>query len=658
MSQDIVLQLASYQIVDPSLNAGLLYPNVNVISNSEWIVSLTEDITINQLDTLVLKQGYLDTRQTNSGSIVIAEDIELSLTYYFYEMLPPDMWSQTVGTGASSTINYQLVAAPYTSNLVGGWGNNYAFNDINGNPITCIDAHLLDYRYDQSGKITNVAGTNQSLGFEIPMIYTSPPQGAAGATSTFAQSTPVTKTWNYILAAGAYTYDELALTITTAMAQMPNPLNTANIFDPTPNNTGNSFLRSDVTLAFGSRESVADPLANFQPMGVSNVLCEFLADQRIPYNLLNVDFSGCSLTNPFTMVNGTTFFDRANYATSDAWQYVSVFNQQTIGASEISLTYNDGASQFQFDYTHTPIQALGQRVAPQGGNQPASSDTGVPVESVMLVGTMNNINTSLAAVNSIFAPSANLNMCRYTKQSGIIFQSMQPTSFWQDILGFNVANMCVTPQQIVNNEITFQQFKTLTTEGFLGQVNNIDFTGYITKPPPTTTQSYPYIPFGACGAPTGSGVATNISIYQQLVMNTYAKRSAGVPDTTYPFTFSNIATIPITADEPPLGSLDSTGHSLVEITGYQSKLIGSQDTFQVKGIISNYYQSQGAFTTQPFEDSARYTHIGEPYVFNQLRVRILDPFTMSNLQGLGSNNCIYLQLTKNYTEAEIAQIQT
>jgi len=658
MSQDIVLQLASYQIVDPSLNAGLLYPNVNVISNSEWIVSLTEDITINQLDTLVLKQGYLDTRQTNSGSIVIAEDIELSLTYYFYEMLPPDMWSQPVGTGASSTINYQLVAAPYTSNLVGSWGNNYDFNDASGNPITCVDARVLDYRYDQSGKITNVSGTNQSLGFEIPMIYTSPPQGAVGATSTFAQSTPVTKTWNYILSAGAYTYDELALQITTAMAQMPNPLSTANIFDPTPNNTGNSFLRSDVTLAFGDRNSVGDPLANNQIMGVSNVLCEFLADQRIPYNLLNNSFANCSLTNPFTMVNGTTFFDRVNYATSDTWQYVSVFNQQTIGASEISLTYNDGASQFQFDYTHTPIQALGQRVSPQGGNQPASSDTGVPVESVMLVGTMNNINTSLAAIGSIYQPSANLNMCRYTKQSGIIFQSMQPTSFWQDILGFNVANMCITPQQIVNNEITFQQFKTLTTEGFLGQVNNIDFTGYITKPPPTATQSYPYIPFGACGNPTGSGVATNISIYQQLVMNTYAKRNTNVPDTTYPFTFSNIATIPITADEPPLGSLDSTGHSLVEITGYQSKLIGSQDTFQVKGIISNYYQSQGAFTTQPFEDSARYTHIGEPYTFNQLKVRILDPFTMTNLQGLGSNNCIYLQLTKNYTQSEIAQIQT
>ena len=658
MSQDIVLQLASYQMVDPSLNSGLLYPNVNVISNSEWIVSLTEDVTINQLDSLVLKQGYLDTRQTNSGSIVIAEDIELSLTYYFYEMLPPDMWSQPVGTGASSTINYQLVAAPYTSNLVGSWGNNYDFNDASGNPITCVDARVLDYRYDQSGKITNVAGTNQSLGFEIPMIYTTPPQGAAGATSTFAQSTPVTKTWNYILAAGAYTYDELALQITTAMAQMPNPLSTANIFDPTPNNTGNSFLRSDATLAFGGRNSVGDPLANNQIMGVSNVLCEFLADQRIPYNLLNNSFANCSLTNPFTMVNGTTFFDRVNYATSDAWQYVSVFNQQTIGASEISLTYNDGASQFQFDYTHTPIQALGQRVSPQGGNQPASSDTGVPVESVMLVGTMNNINTSLAAIDSIYAPSANLNMCRYTKQSGIIFQSMQPTSFWQDILGFNVAAMTVTPEQIVNNEITFQQFKTLTTEGFLGQVNNIDFTGYITKPPPTAVQSYPYIPFGACGAPLGSGVATNISIYQQLVMNTYAKRSAGVPDTTYPFTFSNIATIPITANEPPLGSLDSTGHSLVEITGYQSKLISSQDTFQVKGIISNYYQSQGAFTTQPFEDSARYTHIGEPYTFNQLRVRILDPFTMTNLQGLGQNNCIYLQLTKNYTEAEIAQIQT
>lgn len=657
MSQDIVLQLASYQMVDPSLNAGLLYPNVNVISNSEWIVSLTEDITINQLDSLVLKQGYLDTRQTNSGSIVISEDIELSLTYYFYEMLPPDMWSQVAPLGSSSTINYQLIAAPYTTTLPGAWGDNYGFEDLNGNALTCIDAHVYDYRYGQSGKITNVAGTNQSLGFEIPMIYTSPPAGQAGLTSSFAQSTPVTKTWNYILSAGSYTYDELALQITTAMAQMPNPLSTANIFDPTPNNTGNSFLRSDVTIGRAAEETIQDLYANFQPMGVSNVLCEFLADQRIPYNLLNVDFSGCSLTNPFTMVNGTTFFDRINYPSSDLWEYVSVFNQQTIGASEISLTYNDGASQFQFDYTHTPIQALGQRVAPQGGNQPATSDSGTPVESVMLVGTMNNINTSLL-VGNFLNPSATLNMCRYTKQSGIIFQSMQPTSFWQDILGFNVANMCVTPQQIVNNEITFQQFKTLTTEGFLGQVNNIDFTGYITKPPPTATQSYPYIPFGSCGNPTGSGVATNISIYQQLVMNTWAKRSSGVPDTTYPFTFSNVATIPIAAIEPPLGSLDSTGHSLVEITGYQSKLIGSQDTFQVKGIISNYYQSQGAFTTQPFQDSARYTHIGEPYTFNQLKVRILDPFTMTNLQGLGQNNCIYLQLTKNYTEAELAQIQT
>ena len=57
--------------------------------------------------------------------------------------------------------------------------------------------------------------------------------------------------------------------------------------------------------------------------------------------------------------------------------------------------------------------------------------------------------------------------------------------FYFDISGLEICEIA----EIVNNEITFQQFKTLTTEGFLGQVNNIDFTGYITKPPPTATQS-------------------------------------------------------------------------------------------------------------------------------------------------------------------------
>jgi hypothetical protein len=54
------------------------------ISNSNWENTLIEPVFINEGDTISLKASYLDTRNRITGNIIIEEDIEISLEYYFY----------------------------------------------------------------------------------------------------------------------------------------------------------------------------------------------------------------------------------------------------------------------------------------------------------------------------------------------------------------------------------------------------------------------------------------------------------------------------------------------------------------------------------------------------------------------------------------------
>lgn len=341
-----------------------------------------------------------------------------------------------------------------------------------------------------------------------------------------------------------------------------------------------------------------------------------------------------------------------------------------VGATEIELAFNDQLGKFQWSYIHSPIQ---QGVAPTTGNQTTFQEVVGIVNSFQPTGGTSFISST----------------CKLTAQSGIMFKRMEPASFWMDVLGFS-PNLMVTDDElglttdgtlkpiipgVTDKRFTYSRFDSITSRGLLTTAMN--FNGDATYQNAETS----YIPgmfYGSSllpGQPTPpvslmySPVVDKWAGYEvayATLGNTQPLISQGlptqVPDYDAPYSWNQVwfsaldVTHAVLAERTPLLISDKFGHFLVEIQGYDSTLLNEKQKYGIKAIVSSYYNNIGSFTTLPFNDSAfLYQHVGEPITLNNFRVRILDG-NMNEVEGLGRNSSIYIQINKNITPVEVAQV--
>jgi hypothetical protein len=72
--------------------------------------------------------------------------------------------------------------------------------------------------------------------------------------------------------------------------------------------------------------------------------------------------------------------------------------------------------------------------------------------------------------------------------------------------------------------------------------------------------------------------------------------------------------------------------------------------------VSSYYVSANSFVSQPFPDSYNYFHTGAPLGMSNIKIRILDPYTMQEA-NIGPNSSVYLQVNKMLTDQAVAQFE-
>ena len=101
---------------------------------------------------------------------------------------------------------------------------------------------------------------------------------------------------------------------------------------------------------------------------------------------------------------------------------------------------------------------------------------------------------------------------------------------------------------------------------------------------------------------------------------------------------------------------DQTGHYLIEITGYNSIYLDDKSKREIKSIVSSYFVSQGSFVAQVFPESYNYYHVGSPISLSNLKIRILDPYTMEEAQ-IGPNSSVYIQVNKMLSDIAVAQVE-
>jgi hypothetical protein len=100
---------------------------------------------------------------------------------------------------------------------------------------------------------------------------------------------------------------------------------------------------------------------------------------------------------------------------------------------------------------------------------------------------------------------------------------------------------------------------------------------------------------------------------------------------------------------------DQTGHFLIEIVGYNSIYLDDKSKREIKSIVSSYFVSQSSFVAQVFPESYNYYHVGAPISISNLKIRILDPYTMEEAV-IGPNSSVYIQINKMLSDIAIAQV--
>ena len=669
-SNDVVIQLASFN-------------SSNRVDNAEWSNHTKESVSINQGDTVVVSKAYLDTRLSNTGDIIIAEDLEVSLELYFYwvndgnngdyglqdfEPFPQPVYYNV----ASIQPRYCVMSTPYTHPFL-------KYNDGTGS-------------LDPTSQWTRQAFLYAD-GRPYLVVYT----------DHNGNETPYTQWWRYTIKAGSYTPDGLASILTTSMAnvrkddvrtlkqgrpsQWLQKDTTDQIWDEPflLNTTQWAHCELKVENHQGEKDGLiinnyvsiipndGRPTPNLNPgydpyspnpniwIPPQSLACKsIISDYPIQNPSLNLP---TNITDPKNfylyplkkLYTGAYNFFGGEDNDGGETHWVSKYNFPILGATEISLVYNDASSVFEWQYLHTPILQ-------------ATTTTGASGDYQEVVGLVKTDNLfQYPDSDGGYILNGNISMCKLDRKSGVMFRSMNPPSFWFDLLGFDPS--IVVQDSEVMGEITtttkfpYKRFLDITTGGFLGIADNFDQSVVPVNEPfnPSILNAPKLLLFNAITDiweliedflgqdPAEAEGMVNIlgdALYNGVNLH-YDSRW-----------FQSISTVPLQAIRAPLNQgSDNAGHQLVEITGYQSNFLNEQDRYEIKAIISSYYVSPNSFTTSPFQDTYIYTHIGAPININTYTVRILDPLTMQKVKTLGTNSTIYLQITKSYSDEEQKQLE-
>jgi len=685
------------------------FNSTNTPSNAEWVTNLKEPVILNQGDSITVKQAYIDSRLTSAANIVIPVDTPISLTYYFYYMFPCD--------GASTITPASVQVVP------GGDNNGFNFDSFEDNPNSFVlmaavpGGYFTQYQYDNFTTTSNSTQTgtpqapyagivttppvaadypliNQSYAVEAPMLLVENVPSANGGR-------PFTKTWNYTIPQGSYTPAVLADMISKSMSSMlPNPTAPQSF---TPFDQSN-YTGSDMNPFLTRGTRLLNVLETSDPLDATNLPAIVPFDDPTAVHANAVEFYSNSpqIVGPFEGVFASLIKENpfviplANMSTTLATQvdaaytagspemailpvkYQAQYNlfflpeesdnnvqgiieytTPIVGASEISLEFNPDAGVFQFTYMHTPLQQL-----------PVSGSTvSEPIEVVKIIKTINI--THLAGNAECITPTGGVNICKQTRHSGIFFQSMEPYSFWHDILGFDVDNITFPAADVWGpaSNMSFEKFNKITTSSYVGILNNFSlapaapnlnqpaYASPFTLDATSKEQTYTNLMNSArwfvehymltLGSATFVQTINNVN-YEAFCSRYYEEYSSAA-----------IATNPVQAIQPPLSNIASSGHYLINIDEYsntKNDFINQDNVYKIKSIVSNYYLALGSFATQPFQDSAIYVHNSPiPKVIDTFRVRLIEPTTMENIAGLGPSSSVYLQVNKIISDVAVSQ---
>lgn len=263
-------------------------------------------------------------------------------------------------------------------------------------------------------------------------------------------------------------------------------------------------------------------------------------------------------TKPFDDMNGF-FFDPDNDRITNY-----------MGSSQFQLEYDyNNNSLFQFSYLHTPFYS--------GAS-----------EAIQLYTCGYRYNNIFTYLNTM---------------TGIFFTKLEPASFWEDVLGFNLDTLVVTDDPV----------------------------SHILSAP----------------LQVGVNITGNLITYDALFDKTNAPRmydDDGKREEAQVVNAASTQSQAIVANKPQ--QVNSSSFYLIELGGLSDiNMINDTDLFRtIAAIGSKEYNSQGIISIYP-DGTAFYTNNSpDPLYLSSFRVRILDSITKQPTTSLGTKNSIFVEL--------------
>ena len=619
--------------------------------NGLWETIIQEEIELEEGDSIICRNAFIDSRATNSQKIIVppgGETLTLSFIKYLNNYIGAKNTYTTDGSGnrvaTTDATNSRVIPINNTpaQHVAQNDGNLYVscesktlgteFKYLAQITFTGIDIFRMSgdfyvfLRYfNESGVVEDqrvyLYGTENGLGPFFANCFTTydgsktgadAPTGNGGqAIACFladqnGQGTQIDLTYGRIdgndrvvIPNGA---DGLGRT------KIPN----VDVGVPLPNQQFHPIEKSmEVKIPAGNYDP--EDLAKLINRGLTEITGGPSANQLMGNNNFLIEVGGGINTDANNFIEITTGASENIYGYN--LNNSSGAFTQFCGANQLVLSYDTSTMQFTFDFLHFPIYV----------------DTNE--EGIAIVSTFDNPLSDLDGQRVFLA----------NKSGGIAFTNLQSqntktgrsSQFWSDVLGFDIN----------------------PTLGDGSPNPNCILTQYTITG--TAPNGNPYIVNGLpSGIPVfnrflkdGVDVVGGYEGLDAIVDKTSGNEKALAPliptANTIKYSSSD-RTLGITSQNSIMASESKIdyGYFLIEVKAqFQNNFITpNENRGDVVAIVSRYYELD-SFTSSTASDSIIYTHQGEPQRLSSFRCRILDN-KKQLAQNIGTDNTIFLEIVK------------
>ena len=369
------------------------------VNVGEYENMLSKEITINEGDTVLLKQAFIDTKKSSSNQILIEEDITLVLNNGLYmtdwlNSADKSYYDASGGPGTDTQNGQDYIVYKYIPN--GGLTDyqnldGYQYKLVGNDPVGPL---TITYQYvDIYGNTTQLQTTFPKLNPAQNRIYKDP----------------------FHIISKNNSFQILSPNLSQFSHMKIDPVGV--VVDPTP-------ITENIYVPYTLTTNVVIPSGIYDPSDLADIISKKLsATNTGGSNLINSNFlttlgklSALSTESETYLVEQT--FGQAIYNASG-------LSPLLVGAEQVQLAYNVQTNKFEFDYLHSPM-----RDAVKG------QDISVRYLHKGIATTTTDI-MAIAKNGGIFFTG----LSAYTNSNNKFYD------FWAGKLGFNLSKIIATPQR-------------------------------------------------------------------------------------------------------------------------------------------------------------------------------------------------------------------